>query len=117
MTYLKEWALAFALTQIIEVPIVVALTRAAELPAWKRAATAFVATLATHPIVWFVVPELGLGESARVSASEGWAFGAECVIYRLFLAPLGWRASAAASALANAASFGIGVLLFRLRGF
>jgi hypothetical protein len=121
VTYLGEWGLAFALTQLVEVPIVVALTRAAEAPAWKRAAAAFVATLATHPIVWFVIPEFSLGfnvgEGARVFTSEAWAFAAECAIYRLFLPPLGWRRAAAASAIANAASFGVGVLFFRLRGF
>jgi hypothetical protein len=117
VTYLREWAFAFALTQIVEIPIVVLATRALEAPRYKRAAAAFVATLATHPIVWFVIPDLGLDETARVFVSEAWAFGAECLIYRLFLAPLTWRGAAATSALANAASFGVGVLLFRLRGF
>jgi hypothetical protein len=117
VTYVREWALAFALTQVVEIPIVVFATRAAGAPAWKRAALAFLATLATHPIVWFVVPELELGDAARISLSEAWAFGAECLLYRLCFDALSWRGAAAASALANAASFAVGVVFFRLRGF
>jgi hypothetical protein len=112
VTYLGEWALAFALTQLVEVPIVTYIARG---PVWKRAAAAFVATLATHPIVWFVIPELELREGVRLVASEAWAFGAECLFYIAFLAPISWRRAAAASAIANGASFGLGLVAWRLR--
>ncbi len=116
MTYTGEWALAFALTQLVEVPVVVLVTRRLAAPAWQRAAVALLATLATHPIVWFVVPTLGLSEPMRYAASEAWAFGAELLIYRLALPGASWRRAAAASGLANAASFALGVLVYRVLG-
>ena len=114
MSYLAEWLSAFALTQAIEVPIVVVLTRGSSLPAWRRAGVAFLASLATHPIVWFVIPELGLGEPARYVASEGWAFVGELLLYKLLLADLSWARAAAVSFGANAASFALGLVLWRL---
>ena len=116
MTYLTEWALAFGLTQVVEVPVVVAMTRAVPSAAWRRAAIAFVATLATHPIVWFVMPELGLGEPMRYAASEAWAFGAETAIYAATLPGLSWPRAAAVSAVANGASFVLGLLVYRALG-
>ena len=112
MGVVGEWAVAFALTEIVEVPIVLLLTRGA--PAWRRALTAFFATLATHPIVWFVLPELGLGEGARLFASEAWAIGAEGVFYRIFLPPFTWRGALCTSVVANLASFALGLLYYRL---
>jgi hypothetical protein len=116
MTYLTEWALAFGLTQLVEIPVVVRVTRGLPAPAWQRAALAFVATLATHPIVWFVMPELGLSEPLRYAASEGWAFGAELVIYRALLPGATWGRAAAASGLANGASFLVGLGAYRALG-
>jgi hypothetical protein len=116
LTYLGEWARAFALTQIIEVPLVVVATRPLAMPAWQRAALAAFASLATHPIVWFVMPELGLSEPARYVGSELWAFGAEALFYRLALPGASWGRAAAASGLANAVSFGVGVVFHHLIG-
>jgi hypothetical protein len=116
LSYLAEWALAFGLTQLIEVPVVTALTRNLAAPAWRRAALAFFATLATHPIVWFVMPELGMSEPMRYVASEGWAFGAELVFYRVAMPGATWGVAALASGLANGASFAAGLLAYRVLG-
>lgn len=112
--YVRAWAFAFGLTEVVELPIVVLLTRALPAPAYKRAAVAFVATLATHPIVWFVVPALGLGEPARVVASEAWATLGELFIYLIALERTTWRRAAVVSLVANAASFGVGLALWSL---
>ena len=104
------------LTELLEVPVVVAVTRGLPLPAWRRAAIAGFASLATHPIVWWVIPELGLGEPLRLGACEAWAFGAELVFYRLVLDGLTWRRAALASGLANGLSFGVGLVLWSLLG-
>jgi hypothetical protein len=116
VTYLTEWAVAFGLTQLVEVPVVTRVTRGLPAPAWRRAALAFAATLATHPIVWFVIPELGLSESLRYAASEAWAFGAELVFYRLAMPGATWGRAAAASGLANGASFLVGLAAYRALG-
>ncbi len=117
MTYLTEWALAFGLTELVEMPIVTRVTRGlAALPWQQRAAIAFFATLATHPIVWFVVPQLGLSEPLRYGASEAWAFGAELAFYRVAMPGATWGLAAAASGLANAASFLLGLLAYWVLG-
>ena len=104
------------MTQVVEIPVVVGVTRGLAAPVWQRAALAFVATLATHPIVWFVMPELGLSEPVRYVASEGWAFGAELLIYRALLPGATWGRAAAASGLANAGSFLAGLAAYRVLG-
>ena len=39
--------------------------------------------LASHPAVWFVIPELGMSYNPRVVLSEVWAVGIEMWAYRL----------------------------------
>lgn len=48
---ISRWALAFALTQIIEVPIYMRGARV-------RSFVAFGASAITHPVVWFVMPRI-----------------------------------------------------------
>jgi hypothetical protein len=118
VTYLLEWLRAFGLTEAIEIPIVLALTRSSPpvggMPAWRRAAIAFFASLATHPIVWFVIPELALADTTRIALSEAWATGAELAFYWVALPTLGVKRAAIVSVAANAASFGAGLLLWKL---
>jgi hypothetical protein len=57
------WVRAFVFTQIVEVPIYfVALGRtslmAGPLKVWQRLAVAFLCSLITHPVVWFVMPRI-----------------------------------------------------------
>ncbi len=54
------WIRAFAFTQLIEVPIYVAalIAFAPALSRTKRWAVAFLCSLLTHPIVWFVFPRI-----------------------------------------------------------
>jgi len=58
----KDWFLAFVFTQVLEVPIYyVALARregARERDQVWRVGFAFLASMATHPYVWFVIPSL-----------------------------------------------------------
>lgn len=58
----KDWFIAFVFTQALEVPIYyVALGRRAgarERDRVWRAGFAFLASMATHPYVWFVIPSL-----------------------------------------------------------
>jgi len=114
VSYLAEWLRAFAVTEGVEIPVVIVATRVLGLAAWRRAAIAFFASLATHPIVWFVIPELGLGETARIGLSEVWAVVAEAILYAVALDGIGWRRASLASLVANSASFGIGLLMWKL---
>ena len=96
---LKAWLLAFAFTQVVEVPIY---RRALG----GRTLVAFGASALTHPIVWFVFPELPLpGYVAMVVAAETFAWLVEAAWLRAF----GLERALAWSAIANAASLGLGL--------
>lgn len=99
---MTAWLWAFALTQLFEVPV------------YRRFGAgwvaAFGASALTHPVVWFVFPWLlrpALGYWAMVGVAEGFAVAAEALwLWR-------WRVPQpfALSVLANAVSFGGGLLL------
>jgi hypothetical protein len=109
---LATWPSAFLVTVLVELPIVVALTRDIPLPSWRRAAIALVAQFATHPLVWFYFPALvGLAHNESLWLSEGWAWAAEAAIYWLVLpGRRPWRAFGI-SGIANGLSLGTGIAL------
>ena len=49
------WPIAFALTQLLEMPVYWFGTRASKLSVGKRLAAGFGASALTHPILWFVL--------------------------------------------------------------
>ena len=100
---IARWAAAFALTQLVEMPIYVrALGRRRH-----RTAVAFAASAITHPIIWFVVPALWMGRSyfAMAFASEAFAVLAEA----MWLTRFGVRRALAWSFAANGASVCVGL--------
>jgi hypothetical protein len=109
----RAWLLAFLLTVAVETPIVVWLTRQHAASAPRRAALAMFAQLATHPLVWFVFPQIvGLTGRTSLLLSETWAWAAETVFYLVALPGLPVARAVATSALANAASIAVGLALF-----
>ena len=124
-----EWVRAFALTLAIEEGVVLALTKrdgsaaggtsqapndADALP--KRAGLIAFANLATHPAVWFIFPIAIASDTARIVASETWAVVLEALFYMLTMRMSVARAFGV-SAIANGASFGIGVIVRMLTGW
>lgn len=109
---LQLWLIAFLLTLAIECPIVVALLRRADRPA-RLFALAFFANLATHPLVWFVFPELHLPYLAWLALAEVFAFLAEAAFFRLTVPRAGWRTALLAALAANASSFVAGLLIIK----
>lgn len=106
--YLRAWGIAFCCTQIMEIPVYVAFIR--DRPWYARLGIAFLATLITHPFVWFVFPVLFREDyTVQIAVSEGFAWLAEAA----WLAATGTpplRAILLALA-ANATSWGIGTIL------
>lgn len=117
MTYVGWWARAFALTVVVELGVAPPLMRSAEASWRRRWAAVAVANLASHPAVWFVFPALGLGHVATVALSELWAVVVELLIYQLVFPKLRFSDALGASAAANAASFGAGLLLRHFTGW
>ncbi|WP_438042127.1 hypothetical protein [Sorangium sp. So ce128] len=111
------WARAFAFTLLIELAVASPLLGAAERARGRRAALVAVANLASHPAVWFIFPALAIGATARLALSELWAVLLELGVYRLALRELPATHAIAASALANGASLGLGLLLRATTGW
>lgn len=107
--YVELWLRAFLATCIVEAIIVALLVH--ERSRTARITAALIANLATHPIVWFVIPALGFSDPMRRAVSEVWAIGAECVVYRLVFPTATPRKVVAVSLLCNGASLGVGLIL------
>lgn len=106
------WLGAFVATVAIELAIVGAGTRDLALPLSRRLRVAFVAQAATHPLVWFVFPELpGATPIVWFWVSELVAVGLEGLLYARALPGLTRLRAFGLAALANAASLGTGVVL------
>lgn len=104
---LAGYGLALALTIGVEVPIV-----AAFFPGRRRRlalACAF-ATTATHLVLHFVLPRL-LPPGTALVTGEAFATAAEALAYAAASGQPG--RALVASAVANSASYGVGLLLFR----
>ncbi len=110
-----RWAAAFAVTQLVEVPIYLRAQRASGASPLLRLAVALGASASTHPIVWFVVPRMWRGHSylAMVLFAETFAVLAEALWLSRFQVPraLAW------SFAANAASVAVGLGLRWLTGW
>ena len=110
MIFIGVWAKFFLVTLAIESLVAVPLL-GREFALWRRALAVLLAQILTHPIVWFVLPELGLGRMAYLVLAETWAVALELVFYRLVFAEVSWRRALGISALANGVSFSVGLLL------
>jgi len=115
LTYVAFWARAFALTLAVEAPIAVWLLRDADRSRLRRLGAVLAGNLATHPAVWFILPALGLSHLPITAVQETWAVVIELAVYRLVFPTLPWSRALGVSALANGASFAVGLLL-RSRG-
>lgn len=109
--YAAMWAAAFALTVLVEAPIVTFWLRRRGAPLPRAIAAAFFAQLATHPWVWFAFPALPWRGRSSLVASELFAWWVEAALYALVLPGLRWRA-VVVSLAANVASYSVGALLW-----
>jgi hypothetical protein len=92
---MREWLIVFAITQVVELAVVGAILGR------RGLILAFVGTAITHPIVWFVLPNIGLRYAAYVWTAELFAWLFEAAIYRRILP---WPKALLLSFAANAAS-------------
>ena len=111
---IAHWFRAFLWTLGLEL-VVAGLVLRGHVPRARRLALITVANVATHPAVWLIFPELGLGLSwpkwLTLTLSEVWAFGFEIGVYGLFLGRGKLRVAVLASVTANAVSLGCGYAL------
>lgn len=98
------WLSAFLLTQALEVPIYLRVS---------RLRVAFAASAFTHPVVWFVFPLLPLGYVPMVACAEVFAV----VVEALWLRWHGVHRALLWSFLANAFSASMGLALRAMTGW
>jgi hypothetical protein len=108
----EGWFAAFALTFAVEAPIIALLLRGNGVTPARAIALALFANLATHPIVWFVIPQLlDIGTPEYTAVAEGWAVLAETALYWLAVSGLTVRRALVIALVANAASWAAGHLV------
>jgi len=117
VTYVDAWLRSFLLTLAVEVPLATPLLGGTTSLA-RRAQIVVVANLATHPTLWFVLPELfgnylKLAPWPRTLLGELWVCGVETWIYGVSRAVASRQRALAVAFGANVASFVVGMLLWR----
>jgi hypothetical protein len=117
MPLVTAWLKAFLVTVLVELPIAAALLRPAEPRLARRLAVVLFVNLASHPAVWFIYPALGLSYVPTLVISEAWAVLLEALLYRLVFEEADAIEALGISAVANGASFGIGLLVRAATGW
>jgi hypothetical protein len=112
LSHAEAWLRAFLLTTVIEVPVLLALTRDSALGWQRRAAYGLMGQLMTHPLVWFVFPTIpGITGRTALTLSELFAWLGEAALYALAgVARTPLRAVGVAG-IANGVSLAVGLLL------
>lgn len=109
------WPIAFALTQVLEMPVYWWGTRSSELSVGQRLAAGFGASALTHPILWFVLyPTLAgpLGYWTFFVVGEALVV----IVEALYLRAFGVRRPGLLALGANAFSAGVGLWVAPLLG-
>lgn len=113
MPFVLRWAIAFAFTQMVEAPIYAAAIGAARATR-ERWAIALAASLLTHPIVWFVLPDVvsllapDASPWSAIAVAELFAVSLEAAWLALF----GVRRALLLALLANGTSFTLGLFAY-----
>lgn len=110
MSLVLAWSKLFALTLVAEIAVAVPLLGNNRRLSRRFMAVSF-AQLASHPLVWFVLPEFGMRRLDYVLLAESWAVVSELLLYRLVFEDLSLSRALAIAALANGVSFAVGTFL------
>ena len=109
---ISSWFVAYALTLLVEVPVVLAMLRRHRANLARLAVLVEFVNLATHLVVWYVATQmLGVGTIEYVVAAEAWAIGAEALFYTAALRGFPFARALVVAAVADLASFLVGGLL------
>ena len=124
LSYHEAYAVAAATTLAVEAAVVFIVARRERLlhSAWRIAGAVVVANALTHPALWYV-PYFAFpgvltpgNHALYVGVGEAAAFVVEAAAYWALLARGRPWLAVALSALANAASYGAGLIVGRLTG-
>jgi hypothetical protein len=104
---MRDWAIAFAVTCMLELVVVSIVVRR------FRPGIVLGAQVATHPLVWLLFTTLPIAGLARLAIVEAFAVVVEAALYRRYLVK-STRDALALSAFANATSLAIGAVVVKL---
>jgi hypothetical protein len=107
---LSFWPFVFGVTLIAELLVLLAVLRRNFTPG-RIALLALGVNLVTHPVIWFVLPRLFVHRTAYLLVAEAFAVITEAVLIWLLLGRRSPSLALLASALANAGSYAVGLLL------
>lgn len=110
------WFKAFMLTLMFEVPVFWAIARQdkkliGSCPTWRVLVAAATGTCLTHPLFWFVWPLVVNEYNAYIISGELLIAFVETFIFMLVARPIRFRFALMASFVANAVSFGAGIVV------
>ncbi|MEO7112373.1 MAG: hypothetical protein ABI183_18150 [Polyangiaceae bacterium] len=108
------WVRYFAFTVIIEMLVAFPMLRSADVSVPRRIGAILVANFTTHPLVFFFWAKILHDRTVLTLVAESWALLAETGVYALIFSDLKWPRALAVSALANGASYSIGVIANRM---
>lgn len=106
------WIMAFTLTQVIEITAGLLFWKDREVSVFRKIGILFGASLITHPMVWFIFPQIreegGYSYGEYLLMAESYAYSVEALYYYAFRIkhPI-WL-----SVIANSCSFLTGVILY-----
>ena len=115
------WIRAFGFTLAIEIPIFVLVGRFGSfkknrIPIWRLALAGAAGSIVTHPLLWFVWPQLISNYTVYIVSGELIIALVESVSFWLIARPIKMKTAVAASFIANAISYGGGYLLGDITG-
>ena len=106
-----HWWTAFLLTLVVEIPIFLLMSRKIA-PIWKRSIGAILCSCLSHPLLWHVWRHVFEDYTAYVITGELLVVILETFVFFGVARPIRLRRAAAASLVANGASYGTGLLLY-----
>jgi hypothetical protein len=114
VSYEFLWLRFFAFTTVVEALVAFPMLRAADASPWRRAGAILIANLTTHPLVFFFFARVLPDRLTLTIVAESWAVLAETGVYALIFSKLGWPRAFSVSALANGASYTLGIVATHL---
>jgi len=111
--YFHYWLKSFIFTLIIEAPFYVLLGRKA-VPWWRALLAGAACSCVTHPALWFLWPRVIHVYKLYILSGEILVCIIETFIFYALARPIKLSRAVAASFIANAASYGLGVLSYKI---
>lgn len=105
-----SWPAAFAITVVVETSVLFALFSSSS-GSGRILLAALTANALTHPLVFLVLPRFFSSYGTYIIVAETFAFAAEVPLILLLLRTRPWYMAIAGSALANGASYLVGLIV------